>query len=391
MNDIKYKEDFYDLGIYPKRDVIIVEGKGAVVKDNKGNEYIDCVSGHGVANIGHSNEDISHALCSQAKKLITCPGVFYNDIRAMLMEKLISIVPSYLSRVFLCNSGSESVEAALKFARLSSGKKEFICAMRGFHGRTMGALSATHSHKYKKDFLPLVSGFHFVPFNDINRIKEKINENTAGILLELIQGEGGVIIGRKSYIKEVHNLCKNNDIYLIIDEVQTGFCRTGRMFAIEHYNIQPDIMCLAKAMGGGIPIGAVLCSHKIRIPSGKHGSTFGGNPLACASALSAINFMIDKDLAHQSAVKGAYLLKRLREIESNKIRQVRGLGLMLGIELKEKVKPYILKLITNGLLTLPAGTTVLRLLPPLVVKDNQLDMIIAKIKNVLDSKEMYFS
>ncbi len=228
MINIKNVEDHYGLNLFAKRDIILVKGEKARVWDDTGKEYIDCTAGHGVAGIGHANPAVVDALAEQAKTLITCTGSFYNPVRAQLMEKLISISPSSLSKVFLCNSGTESVEAALKFARLSSGKKEFIAAMRGFHGRTMGALSATYNPKYRTDFEPLVPGFHFVPFNNYKAILKTVNNNTAGILLEVIQGEGGVHSGTREFFFQVQKLCNERNIFLIIDEVQTGFGRTGK-------------------------------------------------------------------------------------------------------------------------------------------------------------------
>ncbi|MCP5103502.1 MAG: acetylornithine/succinylornithine family transaminase [bacterium] len=372
----------YSMGFYPKRDLLIVRGKGARLVDDKGNEYIDCVAGHGVANVGHCNEQVIRAIARQSEQLITCPGTFYNDTRARLLEKLVGIAPGGLNRVFLCNSGTEAVEAAIKFARVSTGKPEFICAMKGFHGRTMGALSATFNPKYKKDFQPLVPGFHFVPFNNFAKLAEAVNENTAGIILEPVQGEGGVHIGDADYFRRVRALCREKNILLIIDEVQTGFCRTGRMFGVEHFGIEPDILCVAKAMAGGLPMGAVLCGEHIRVPMGSHGSTFGGNPPACAAALAAIDFMIENNLAEQAAEKGNYLINQLKKIKSDKIRDVRGLGLMVGIELKEKVKPYISALMEEGVLALPAGSTVLRLLPPLTINYNELDIVVVKISEL---------
>jgi acetylornithine/LysW-gamma-L-lysine aminotransferase len=385
MNSTDYMalEDRHGMGVYPKRELVVVEGKGAVVKDLQGNQYIDCAAGHGVASLGHGNEAVIRAVNAQMERLITCGGTFYNDTRSRLMEILVDIAPEGLTRVFLCNSGTEAVEAAIKFARFSTRKPEFVCAMRGFHGRTMGALSATFNPKYREDFLPLVPGFRFVPFNNIAKLKEAIDEKTAGIILEPVQGEGGVHIGKPDYFRQVRALCDQRDILLIMDEVQTGFCRTGQMFGSQHFGIQPDIMCIAKAMAGGLPIGAVLCSERIAVPKGKHGSTFGGNPVVCAAALAAVDFMKQHNLARQAAEKGGYLLDKLNKMESPKIREVRGLGLMVGIELKERVTPYIRELMNKGVLVLPAGTTVLRLLPPLTISYSQLDIVVEKLQKVL--------
>lgn len=379
-------ENRYGISIYPKRNCVIVNGSGARVVDSTGKEYIDCVGGHGVASVGHANSLVIEAIKKQAERLTVCSGTFYNDKRALLMEKLVGLAPSSIKRVYLCNSGAEAIEAAIKFARFSTGKKEFICASRGFHGRTMGALSATHNPAYKEEFQPLVPGFHFVPFNKIAELQAVVetHPDIAGIILEPVQGEGGVNIGNVDYFKQVRELCTCKNILFIADEVQTGFCRTGKMFGIEHFDVEPDMMCFAKAVAGGIPMGGVLCSDKIAMVPGKHGSTFGGNPFSCAAALGAIEFMQEQRLDIQAAEKGEFLLRKLNEISSPRIRDIRGMGLMIGIELKEKVKPIIEELMNRGVLALPAGTTVLRLLPPLVIEYDDLEIVVSEIKNILN-------
>ncbi|MFH1439510.1 MAG: aminotransferase class III-fold pyridoxal phosphate-dependent enzyme [Candidatus Woesearchaeota archaeon] len=419
----KELEQKYEFDVFPKRDLVIVRGKDAKVWDDQGNEYIDCIAGHGAANLGHCNEKVVDAINEQAKTLITCSGVLYNDKRALLLEKLIGIAPESLTRGFLCSTGTEAIEAALKFARFNAKNKKdkdgnlgnpnkirFICAMRSFHGRTLGALSATFNPRYKEDFEPLVPGFSFVPFNNIEKLRERVEENsdenrnnlTAAIILEVVQGEGGVNIGKEEYFRQVRQLCDEKDILLIIDEVQTGFCRTGKMFASNHFNLQPDILCLAKSIAGGVPMGAVLCSDKVEVPIGRHGTTFGGNPLACAASIAAIDFMLDNNLAKQAEKKGRYFLENFTkkfdvmktasksicqaeetEDKSSKVREVRQIGLMIGIGLKEKSGPYIEKLISEGVLALPAGPTVLRLLPPLTISYEELDIVIDKVVKVL--------
>ena len=208
--------------------------------------------------------------------------------------------------------------------------------MRGFHGRTMGALSATFTKEYREPFVPVVEGFQFTPFNNFAKLAEKVNDNTAAIMLEIVQGEGGVNLGKPEFFEQVGELCRERGVLIIIDEVQTGFCRTGKMFACEHFGVEPDILCLAKAMAGGLPMGAVVCSDKLEVPIGRHGSTFGGNPLACAASLAAIDAMEEEGLAEAAAEKGAYLLERLQAADLPKVREIRQLGLMIGIELKEK-------------------------------------------------------
>ena len=281
-------ETNFEFPCYPKRNLALVKGKGAVVWDQDGKEYIDCIAGHGVAFTGHSNPKVLEAIKHQASTLITCPGTFYNDQRQRLIKKLTKITPPYIDQFFFCSSGAEAVEAAIKFARLASGKKEFISAFRGFHGRTLGALSATHNPKYRQDFIPLLPGFFHVPFNRFDKLAEAVNDNTAGVILEAVQGEGGIHIVDPDYIKSVEIICREKNIFLILDEVQTGLGRTGKMFAFQHFDIKPDIVCVAKSIAGGIPMGVTMGTKDIPMCPGKHGTTFGGNPLACAAAIAAL-------------------------------------------------------------------------------------------------------
>lgn len=373
----------YEFDIYPKRDITLIKGKDAFLWDENGKKYIDCTTGHGVASIGHCNEKVAAAIEAQARTLITCTGSFYNDKRAVLMEKLVNFTPAGLNKVFLCNSGTETIEAAIKFARYSTGKSDFISAMRGFHGRTMGSLSATFTPKHRDKFEPLLDGFNFIPFNKFEKLEGKITENTAGIILEIVQCEGGVHVGEKEYFKKVQQLCRDKNILLIIDEVQTGFCRTGKRFAIEHYDIQPDILCTAKAIAGGFPMGAVICAETVDPPIGRHGSTFGGNPLACAAAIASIDFMIANKLEKAASEKGEYLATKLNKANLSKVREIRHLGLVMGIELNEKVQPFIDKLAESGVLALNAGPKVIRLLPPLIIKYAELDTVIMQLIKVL--------
>ena len=376
-------EERYALEVYPKRDLTVVKGAGAELWDDTGRRYLDCAAGVGVASVGHANPAVAKAIGEQAHTLITCPGIFYNDKRAQLMEKLVSIAPQGLTRAFLCNSGSEAIEAALKFARLTTGRTGIISAMRGFHGRTMGALSATFKKEYREPFAPLVPGFSFVPFNNIEKLVASVDGNTAAVLLEPIQGEGGVMPADPAYLHAARTICDEAGAMLIVDEVQTGFCRTGRMFACEHFDLEPDLLCLAKAIAGGVPMGAVLSNHRVESAVGKHGTTFGGNPLACAAALATIGFMQDEGLAEQAEAKGAYFSQHFSRQRPARVRAVRQLGLMIGIELKERSQPYLVELMNRGVLALPAGPTVIRLLPPLVISETQLDEVSDALQAVL--------
>jgi len=378
-------ESRYTSGFYPKRDLAIVRGEGARVWDDQGREYIDCVAGHGVAIVGHCNPTVVEAIRRQAGVLITCPEVFHNDVRARLLERLVSIAPGGLERAFLCNSGTEAVEAALKLARLSTGRTGIVAAMRSFHGRTLGALSATWEPKYRTPYLPLVPGFSHVPYNRLEAMAEAVDENTAAVLIEVVQGEGGVNPANPDYLHGLRDLCDQRGALLIVDEVQTGFGRTGKLFACQHYGLEPDILCLAKGIAGGVPMGAVLFGERVaaKVKPGRHGTTFGGNPLACAAALATIDYILEHDLPGQAARKGAWALERLGRIEARVIREVRGMGLMIGIDLRKRVTPYLRALMAKGVLALPAGRTVLRFLPPLVISDEELATVCEATEEVL--------
>ena len=374
-------EERYALPVYPRRGVTIVRGEGALLWDDQGTEYLDCAAGVGVANIGHANPAVAAALAHQAESLITCPGIFFNDTRGRLMKKLVEVTPPGLERVFLCNSGTESTEAAIKFARKTTGRNGLVTAMRGFHGRTLGALSATF--KYRDAFEPLLPNCSFVPLNNIDKLDAAIDDNTAAVILEPVQGEGGVRPANADYLAGARQLCDARGALLIIDEVQTGFCRTGAFFACQHHDLSPDMLCLAKGIAGGVPMGAVVCSARIDPGIGTHGSTFGGNPLACAAALAAIEFMQTQQLAEQARVRGDYFVSQFNAHLLERVRDVRQIGLMIGIELKEKATPYLQALLNQGILALPAGPTVIRLLPPLVITEAQLDTVIEKLRLVL--------
>ena len=376
-------EQRYGFEVYPKRDLTLVKGEGAVVWDEAGNSYIDCAAGTGVASLGHAHPAIVEALTRQAKTLITCGGVFYNDRRAALLAKLVSVAPDSLTRAFLCNSGTEAVETAFKFARLSTGRTDIVAAVRGFHGRTMGALSATHKKEYRQPFAPLVPGVAHVPFNNLEKLSDAVTERTAAVVLEPVQGEGGVHRADPDYLRGVRELCDERDVLLIVDEIQTGFCRTGRMFAVEHSGVQPDVMCVAKGIAGGVPMGAALFSDKVKPAIGIHGSTFGGNPLACAVGLAAIGYMVEQDLAGRAAASGAYFAELFERARPACVRQLRQFGLMIGIELKERSQPHLVALMEEGVLALPAGKTVIRLLPPLVIEREQIEAVVAALHKVL--------
>ncbi|MDP2964803.1 MAG: aspartate aminotransferase family protein [Pelolinea sp.] len=383
-NEIFAIENKHSSGTYTKQPLVIVRGQGASLFTADGTEYLDCSSGHGVANLGHAHPKIAEALYKQASTLVTLFETFPNDQRAMLMEKITSLVDG-LDRVFFCNSGTEAVEAALKFARLSTGRKNVIAAKRAFHGRTYGSLSATFNKKYREGFEPLVPGFSHVAYNNIEALDKAVTDETAAVILEVVQGEGGVYPANKEYIQEARRICDERGALFIVDEIQTGFGRTGKMFAIQHFGVTPDLLTCAKSLAGGVPMGAVLIGKKVQnLTPGVHGSTFGGNPLSCAAANTALTIMEDEDLPGQAEAKGNYLIEKLKKIESSNIREVRGLGLMIGIEIKQKVSPYIKILQEKKIIVLNAGMTVIRLLPPLVISYEQIDHLVDVLAEVLN-------
>ncbi len=376
-------EERYACGVYQKHPVVIVRGEGARVWDAEGREYVDCAAGHGVALVGHGHPRVVAAIREQAGRLITCSEIVYNDRRAELEAELVSLAP-WAERVFLCNSGTEAVEAALKFARLVSGRPGVVAARNGFHGRTLGALSATWRPEYRRPFEPLVPGFTHVPYNNPDALEKAIGPETAAVILEVVQGEGGVVPGDGAYLRQAQELCRERGALFIVDEIQTGMGRTGHMLACDHYGLEPDMVCLAKGMAGGVPMGAVLLgSRPGKLPPAVHGSTFGGNPLACAAAQATLRTLREEGLPERAAELGAFFLSRLRAISSPLIRDVRGLGLMVGVELRRKARPYLRALLRRGVLALTAGPIVLRFLPPLVISREDLAFVARKVEEAL--------
>jgi acetylornithine/LysW-gamma-L-lysine aminotransferase len=382
--DCRHIEDQFSVGVYQKRGVVIVRGEGARVWDEAGREYVDCVAGIGVANVGHCHPAVVAAIQEQAARLITCNELFYNDARAQCLEQLDRITPEGINRFFLCNSGTEAVEGAIKFARMATGRKHVVAAMRGYHGKTLGSLSATWERKYREPFAPLVPDFSHVPYNDIEAFQKAIDDQTAAVILEPIQGEGGVRPATAEFLQTVRKICDEKGALLIIDEIQTGFGRTGRMFACEHFGVLPDILTMAKGIAGGVPMGAIGIDRRVgKIERQSHTSTFGGNPLACAAAVAAIEVLVGQALPRRAAETGEYFVRRLRAIASSRIRDIRGLGLMIGVELKDKAGPVAQALMQEGVLVLLAGTTVLRFLPPLVITREQVDRVVQALAGVL--------
>ncbi len=386
MMNIQEIEDKHLAGLYPKRDVALTRGKGLVAIDEQGEEYIDCMMGYGTVILGHSHNEFTVALSLQLNNIIGVHSSFYSDARANLLETLHSILPEELTRTYLCNSGTEAIEAALKFARLSTNKPGVISTKRAYHGRTMGALSVNGTPKYRKPFEPLLEPNAQVIFNDIEDLKNAYTEEMGAVILEPIQGEGGVVPATKEYLQSVRNFCNETGMVLIFDEVQTGF-RTGDWLASTVYDVVPDILCLAKALGNGFPIGATVIQEQYaeHIPKGSHGTTFGSNPLACVAANATLLHIKENNLHDNALAMGSYLYDGLSAIDSSIIREVRGVGLMLAIELKKKSGLYAQRLQREQhLIAMPTGT-VLRLLPPLTITQDEADEIIRRVEVVLTS------
>ncbi|MFW6117171.1 MAG: aspartate aminotransferase family protein [Thermoproteota archaeon] len=389
--EIKRIEQKRMADVYWKRPIVITKGKGATVWDIHGKQYIDCTGSYGVALVGHSHPKIVEAITHQAKKLISCHGTFYNDTRSELLKKITYVAPRGLTDVFLGNSGSEAVECALKLSRKFTGKPEIIAMVGGFHGKTMGALSATWKQKYRRPFQPLIPGFKHFPRYNIKKLKSTLTDKTAAVIVEPIQGEGGVRIPPQTFLQELTEICQEKGVLSIFDEVQTGFGRTGKMFACEHWGVTPDIICLAKSVAGGLPLGITLARHEIMssLGIGEHTTTFGGNPLVCASACAAIDILKEEKLPERAAEMGRYFKEKLEVLKDRYkiIRDVRGLGLMIGIELRFSVLNIILNSMDQGVLLLDAGRNILRLLPPLVIERQQIDTVISVLDGVLREEE----
>ena len=377
-------EDQYGSGAYGKRPTALVRGEGVYAFDQLGNRYLDATSGQGVAALGHCHPAVVAAISEQASRLITSHESFYNDRRAELYPLLASVTPADLNRFFLCNSGAEAIEGALKVAKLLTGRDGIVAAKRSFHGRTTGALSLTWTQKYRKPFQEWLPTVEYVAYNDIDAARGAISESTAAIVVEPIQGEGGVHPAAEGYLQALRERCDQTGAMLIIDEIQTGFGRTGRWFGFEHAGIVPDIIAVGKAIAGGLPMGAV-CWRESHGPIGRatHGSTFGGNPLACAAAVAAISAIRDEGLVEKARVNGEWFIKELAALELRAVRQLRGRGLMVGLELRGRVTPVLKALQEEGVLALPAGLNTLRLLPPLIISREQLSLITAAIAEVL--------
>ena len=376
-------------GFIPKRaEITFARGEGAWLFDTDGNRFLDFTSSQGIAMLGYSHPDLAAALSRQAETLTSLSSFLYGEARGRFYAKLSEVLPDHLPYAFLLNSGTETIETALKLARITTGRANLVAASKAFHGRTSGSLALTWNARNLEVFGPLLPGVSHVPYNNVDALQDVVTDETAGVFLEVVQGEGGVNLGTPEFLQAVQQRCQETGALLIADEIQTGLGRTGKWFAIEHHDLMPDILCIAKGLGGGFPIGAVAFGDRVRehIFVGIHGSTFGGNPLACAAGLAALTAYRQQDLIGHSARMGAYLLEALKDALDGVriVRDIRGLGLMIGIELRSRAAPILRALLEDHrILLLNAGPRVLRLLPPLIITRQQADMVVAALAAVL--------
>jgi len=390
--ELKASADQYLMGTYARQPISIVRGRGTKVYDLEGREYVDFVGGIAVNLLGHGHPDLVLAVQKQAAQLIHTSNLYYTEPQVRLAQMLVD--HSFADQVFFCNSGAEANEAAIKLARRYShdkygaGRFEIITMKQSFHGRTMATLTATGQEKVQKGYEPLVPGFSYVTFNHLAELQHALTDKTAAIMLEPIQGEGGVHVVSREYLKAVRELCTQRDILLIFDEVQTGMGRTGTLFAYEQLNVQPDIMTLAKGLGGGVPIGACLATAPVAkaFGPGSHASTFGGNPLACAAALAVFRVLRDGRVLDQARRMGEYLSKGLSECKDRHhlVRDVRGLGLLQGMEVEMDAKTVVADCLKRGFLVNAVGEHVLRFIPPLIITQPEVDRLLEVLSHIFD-------
>ena len=368
----------------PRHALEIVRGEGAHLWDSAGRRYLDLGASHGTANVGHANPEVVAALARQARELLQLAGSFASPVRTEFIRALTATLPAPLDRVFLSNSGTESVEAAIKFARSATGRPRIVAAMRGFHGRTLGALSATWRPEFRAPFEPLVPEFAHVPFNDAAALAAAVDDRTAAVLLEPVQGEGGVHPAAEGYLRDARAIASAHGALLILDEVQTGLGRTGRFWALERSGIVPDIVTAAKSLAGGVPIGATVTTGAVESAfRGTHQSTFGGNPLACAAGIAALEYARRERLAERAERLGEIARLRLAGLPESVVREVRGVGLMIGIELRGRAAPHLEALRSQGYLAISGGANVIRLLPPLVISEEDWVGALGALREIL--------
>jgi acetylornithine/LysW-gamma-L-lysine aminotransferase len=392
VSDVRMVEDAHLAKFYAKKQVTIVRGKGVLVFDEEGKEYIDCTGSYGTCIVGHAHPRVAEAIADQARKLISSHGSTYNDARARLVSKLLTITPNGMNRFFLSNSGAESVECAIKLTRKSTSRRKIVAIKGGFHGKTHGALSATWDSKYRKSFEPLVPDFTHIPFNNEEAAKDNISQETAAVLVEPIQGEGGIRVATAAWLLLLRDLTQDAGALLVADEIQSGFGRTGRMFACDHYGITPDILCLGKGIASGLPLAVTVANDEIMgsLAVGEHTSTFGGNPVACAAAEATISVLLEEHLVENSAKVGEYFKDRLLEMQKQLriVREVRGMGLMLGVELRFDVHSILQTALRQGVILLDAGRNVVRFLPPLSIQESHVDLVLSCLRKILAEEEL---
>ncbi len=381
-------EQRHGAGGYPSRGITLTHGRGARVEDSTGRTYVDCVAGHGAACLGHAHPAWTRALTRQGDLLVSCPTSFGSEVRGRLLERLAEVTG--FERFFLCNSGTEAVEAAIKYARSATGRSRIVAAKRGFHGRTLGALSATWEPRYRRPFEPLIPGVAHIPFGDLEAAAQALDSEVAALIVEPIQGEGGVRVPDDDYLPGLRNLCDAHGILWVVDEVQTGFGRAGSWLAHHHWldgspgqaTDGPDLAALGKGIAGGFPMGALAIRRGLPpFAAGSHGSTFGGNPLACAVSSATLDTLEQEDLITRSRELGEWALDRLRQDLTGQtaVREIRGMGLMIGVELRQRSGRLLSRLAEDGILALSAGPTVARLLPPLVIDEGDWRWVIERV------------
>ncbi|MHA7734515.1 aspartate aminotransferase family protein [Nitrosopumilus sp. S6] len=384
-------EDQYMGNLYQRFPVTVEKGKGAHVWDIDGKEYIDCMGGYGVALVGHQNKRVNDAIKEQVDKIITVHSSLYNKTREEFLKTLIGLAPEGLTQVHLNNSGAEAIEAAIKFARKFTGKKGMVAMKGSYHGKSYGALSLTFNPKYKKAFAPLVEKVSFASYGDIESLREAIDDDTAFVILEPIQGESGIIVAPDGFLQDVRKLCDDKGILLIFDEIQAGLGRTGRLWACDHWNTAPDILCLAKGIAGGVPMGATLVRPDIlaSMSKGEHSSTFGGNPISCAAGVAALKSITEDGLIENSEKMGKIFREGLEKLKEKHtmIREIRGKGLMIGVEMKFEVRDILMGLIRKGVLMLYSGRNILRILPPLVITEEDVTKVLHALDIILTEEE----
>jgi acetylornithine/LysW-gamma-L-lysine aminotransferase len=390
--EIQAMEDAHGAKVYAKKPVTIVRGSGALLYDMEGKEYIDCAGGYGTCIVGHAHPKVVAAISEQAAKLISCHGSTYNDARAKLFSKLLTITPKELNRFFLSNSGAEATECAIKISRKFTGRRKIVAFKGGFHGKTHGALSATWDAKYRKNFEPLLPDFTHVPYGSSEATKAEITKDTAAVIVEPIQGEGGIRPSPIDWLPLLRDLTSDTGALLIADEIQSGFGRTGRMFACEHYGVKPDILCIGKGIASGLPL-SVTATDDERMGSlqvGEHTTTFGGNPVVCAAAAATIHVLNDQDLVSNAAKVGLYLKDELLKLQKQVriVREVRGMGLMIGVEMRFDIYPILTNALSQGILMLDAGRNVLRFLPPLVIDQSKIDRVVSSLRTIMEKEQL---